>query len=101
MARIEYERERKAHAHPTCAARYVAQSRTKRSIDAIKWHVQLLARYIGNLEPQQIHDATLEPFIKDRLSQGASATTINRTLEVVRTILNCAARTARRAGQVS
>src|ERR1700758_3188086 len=36
MARIEYERERRAHARPTfadCAARYVAQSRGKRSID--------------------------------------------------------------------
>src|ERR1700746_220374 len=32
MARIEYERERRAHARPTfadCAARYVAQSRGK------------------------------------------------------------------------
>ena len=95
MARIEYEQERKKHARPTfadCAARYVAQSRGKRSIDVIKWHVQLLARYIGYLEPRQIHDATLEPFINDRLSQGASATTINRTLEVVHTILNRAAR---------
>src|SRR5437899_10168790 len=100
MARIEYERERQAHARPTftdCAARYVAQSRSKRSIDVIKWHIQLLARYIGNLEPQQIHDATLEPFIKDRLAQGASATTINRTLEIVRTILNRAARSYRDA----
>jgi len=100
MARIEYEQERKAHVRPTfadCAARYVAQSRNKRSIDVIKWHVQLLARDIGNLEPQQIHDATLEPFIKDRLAQDASATTINRTLEVVRTILNRAARSYRDA----
>jgi len=100
MARIEYEQERKAHARPTfadCAARYVAQSRSKRSIDVIKWHVQLLARYIGKLEPKQIHDATLEPFIKDRLAKGASATTINRTLEVVRTILNRAARSYRDA----
>jgi hypothetical protein len=100
MARIDYERERKAHARPTfadCAARYVAQSRSKRSIDVIKWHVQLLARYVGKLEPKQIHDATLEPFIKDRLAQCASATTINRTLEVVRTILNRAARSYRDA----
>ncbi len=63
----------------------------------IKWHVQLLARYIGNFEPRQVHDATLEPFIKERLSQGACATTINRTLEVVRTILNRAARSYRDA----
>src|SRR5438552_15109841 len=95
IARVQCDLARKAHARPTfadCAARYVAQSRGKRSIDVIKWHVQLLARYIGNLEPRQVHDATLEPFIKDRVSNGASATTINRTLEVVRTIRNRAAR---------
>jgi integrase len=100
MARIEYEQERKKHARPTfadCAARYVAQSHYKRSIDVMKWHVQLAARYIGNLEPRQVHDTTLEPFIKDRMSHGASATTINRTLEVVRTILNRAARSYRDA----
>ncbi|HEV2686815.1 MAG TPA: hypothetical protein VGW79_09270, partial [Actinomycetota bacterium] len=70
MARIEYELDRRAHARPTfadCAARYVAHSCGKRSIDVIKWHVELVTRYIGHLEPQQIHDATLEPFIQDRL----------------------------------
>ena len=73
MARIEYERERNTHALPTfadCAARYVAQSRSKRSIAVIKWHVQVLARYVGCLEPRQVHDATLEPFIKERLSKA-------------------------------
>src|SRR6266508_4228242 len=100
MGRIEYERERNAHVRPTfadCAARYVAQSRGKRSIDVIKWHVRLLGSYIGRLEPQQVHDATLEPFIRDRLARGASATTINRSLEVVRTILNRAPRSYRDA----
>jgi len=73
MARIEYERERKAYARPTfadCAARYVAHSRAKRSIDVIKWHVQLLARYIGYLEPPQIHDATLERSSKTALDKA-------------------------------
>jgi integrase len=37
----------------------------------------------------------LEPFVKARLAGGASATTINRSLEVVRTILNRAARSCR------
>lgn len=91
---------RKAHARATftdCAARYGAQSRGKRSIDVIKWHVTLLQSYIGDLEPQQVHDQTLEPFVKARLADGASATTINRSLEVVRTILNRAARSYRDA----
>jgi integrase len=98
IARVQCELARKAHARPTftdCAARYVSQSRGKRSIDVIKWHVTLLQSYIGDLEPQQVHDQTLEPFVKARLAAGANATTINRSLEVVRTILNRAARSYR------
>ena len=100
IARVQCELARKAHARPTftdCAARYLVQSRSKRSIDVIKWHVTLLQSYIGDLEPRQIHDTTLEPFVKTRLADGASATTINRSLEVVRTILNRAARSYRDA----
>jgi hypothetical protein len=100
IARVQCEIARKAHARPTftdCAARYVAQSRGKRSIDVIKWHVTLLQSYIGDLEPQQVHDQTLERFVKARLADGASATTINRSLEVVRTVLNRAARSYRDA----
>ena len=98
MARVECDVARKVHARPSftdCAARYLAQSGGKRSIDVIKWHVALLQSYIGHLEPQQVHDQTLEPFVKARLAAGKSATTINRSLEVVRTILNRAARSYR------
>ena len=98
LARVQYEFARKAHARPTftdCAARYVAQSRGKRSSDVINWHVTLLQPYLGDLEPKQVHDQTLEPFVAARLADGASATTINRSLEVVRTILNRAARSYR------
>jgi len=95
---VQCDVARKTHARPTftdCAARYVAQSRGKRSSDVIKWHVTLLQPYLGDLEPKQVHDQTLEPFVKRRLADGASATTINRSLEVVRTILNRAARSYR------
>src|SRR5438552_14942578 len=98
IARAQCDLARKAHARPTftdCAARYLEQSRGKRSVDVIKWHVTLLQSYIGDLEPQQVHDQTLEPFVKARLADGASATTINRSLEVVRTILNRVARSYR------
>jgi len=101
IARVQCDLARKAHASPTftgCAARYVAQSRSKRSIDVIKRHVTLLLSYIGDLEPLQIHDQTLEPFMKARLADDASATTINRSLEVVRAVLNRAARSYRDAG---
>ena len=54
-----------------------------------------MQNYIGDLEPRQVHDQTLERFVQARLADGASATTINRSLEVVRTILNRAARSYR------
>jgi hypothetical protein len=98
LARVQCDVARKARARPTfidCAARYVEQSRGKPSIEVIKWHVALLRSHVGDLEPHQVHDQTLEPFVKARLAAGKSATTINRTLEVVRTILNRAARSYR------
>src|SRR4029453_10494476 len=64
IARVQCDLAGKAHGGPTftdCAARYFAQSRGKRSIDVIKWHVTLLQSYIGNREPRQIHDQMLEP----------------------------------------
>jgi integrase len=100
MARVECDVARKAHARPTftdCAARYIEQSRGKRSFNTIRWHVALVQSYIRELEPKQVHDQTLVPFVKARLAEGASATTINRSLEVVRTILNRAARSYRDA----
>jgi integrase len=98
MEQLDLERARKAHARPLfrdCAARYLAQSRHKRSIDVIKWHVQLLIAQIGDLEPHKVHDGTLEPFVTSRLASGTGPTTINRTLEVARTILIRAARSYR------
>ena len=98
MARVQSDVARKAHSHPTftdCAARYIEQSHGKRSFDTIRWHVALVQSYLGHLEPKQVHDQTLEPFVKARLADGASATTINRSLEVVRTIPNRAARSYR------
>ena len=77
------------------AARYLKESANKRSIDVSAWHVRLLIPYIGTLELDRVHDATLQRFIADRLADGVTATTINRTLEVVRTILNRSARAYR------
>jgi len=87
-----------ANRRPTfadCAARYLADSKDKRSIDATAWHIRLLIPYLGSLDIHQIHDATLQSFIADRVASGVTATTINRSLEVVRTILTRAARSYR------
>ncbi len=56
---------------------------------------RLFYPYLGNLEVNRVHDRTLEPFIADRVAAGVTATTINRSLEVVRTILNRSARSYR------
>jgi len=72
-------------------------SRSKRSVDVTALHIRLLIPYIGALELRNIHDATLQPFIARRIEDGVTATTINRSLEVVRTILNRAARSYRNA----
>lgn len=78
-----------------CSARYLAESRFKRSAKVIEWHVELLDAHVGQLEIDRVHDGTLGPFIAARLAAGVSATTINRSLEIVRTILNRAARVYR------
>ena len=98
IERVDAELVRKAHARPLfqeCAARYLGESRNKRSLDTIKWHVRLLITYIGRLEPHQVHDATFAPFISARLASGAGPTTINRSLEIVRAILNRSCRAYR------
>lgn len=98
IAKVNAELERNAHPRPRfadCAARYLAESRNKRSVGASAWHVRLLTSYIGTLEIQQIHDGTLERFVADRVASSVTATTINRSLEVVRVILNRAARSYR------
>jgi len=69
-------------------ARHLAESRNRRSVDLAAWHVRLLTPYVGTLEIRRIHDGTLERLVADRVASGVTATTINRSLEVARTILN-------------
>lgn len=98
IARLHEEIDRRAHARPLfrhCATRYLSESKNKRSASDIAWHVRLLLHHFGDMEPDRIHDGTLQAFIEIRLSEGASPTTVNRSLEVMRTILNRAARAYR------
>jgi integrase len=99
IAKVDAELEqRKACRTPRfldCAARYLDESKNKRSVAATAWHIRLLIPYIGSLDVHQIHDGTLKPFVAERLATGVTATTVNRSLEVVRTILNRAARSYR------
>lgn len=98
VEQLDIEAERKRHARPLfrdCAAMYLAQRGGWRSLASMQVHIRLLLPHIGHLPPQHVHDATLAPFISDRIALGSCATTINRSLEIVRTILNRAARSYR------
>ena len=84
------------------AAQYLKEIQHKRTADTIAFHIKLLLPFIGLLPLEQVHDATLEAFKGERLEgldfgngkppKPVSPTTVNRSLEVVSTILNRAAR---------
>jgi integrase len=76
------------------AIRYLNEYRERlASIEAAAFHVQLLDLWIGDLAIEDVYDETLEPFKTHRLKTGkVSLTTVNRSLEVVRRILNLCAR---------
>ena len=98
IERIDWGFERQAHAQPLfsdCAKRFLLESKHKRSASAIAWHVRMLLKHVGHLEVRKVHDGTLRAFVDARLTEGVSAITVNRSLEVVRTILNRAARAYR------
>jgi integrase len=78
-----------------CAKRFLLESKGKRCAPEIAWHVRLLLQHAGHLEVCKVHDDTLRPLVEARVGQGVSATTVNRTLEVARTILHRAARAYR------
>ena len=98
MLRLDAELDLRMHARPLfrhCAARYLAESAHKRTAKTIAWHVKLLLGHFSDFEPGRIHDGTLRQFIDLRLAEGVGATTINRSLEVMRTILHRASRAYR------
>lgn len=106
VSRREAERYSGRSDRPLFAAgakKYLIESKGKRSLETIAWHIKVLLPYIGMVPLDEICDDTLEDFKEDRLAGGiivgegeplksATATTVNRSLEVVRTILNRAAR---------
>ncbi len=98
IERRERERDRRESSRylfAECAARYLKESKDLASIEAIAIHIQAFVPFIGHLEVERVHDGTLEPFKASRRADGVKPSTINRALEVVRTILNKAARVYR------
>lgn len=83
------------------AAKYLIECKQRevRTLELIAYHVKLVLPYIGSMTMGDVCNESLETFKEDRLEEGAKNATINRTLEVVRTVLNRAARVWRDDGR--
>ena len=86
------------------SVRYLEDNRELASIDAVAFHLALLDPWIGDLGIDEVHDETLRPFKENRLlptirrdgkAKAITLTTLNRSLEVVRRVLNLCARSYR------
>ena len=77
------------------AAKYLLDHQDKVSISSDIYHLERLIPYIGQCTLDQIHDGTLEAFVRDRKARGLANKTINLGLTLVRRMLNLAARSWR------
>ena len=74
------------------ATKYLHENMHKRSIGDDASRLKGLLPYIGNTELHLLHDGTLAPYVEACKSKELKKKTINNGLEVVRRILNLAAR---------
>jgi integrase len=76
------------------ADRYLTdcEKRGVRTIDLIAYHITIVLPYIGTKDLVAVHSGSLESFIDDRLESGVKPVTVNRSLEVVRSVLVKSAR---------
>jgi hypothetical protein len=81
----------------SCArGKYLIRRAHKASIDIDALHITALLPFIGKRPLRQIHDATLQPFKPSAAGTGSvKQPSMKRALEVVRRILNLAARSWR------
>jgi integrase len=75
------------------------EKRRVRTLETISYHVQLLLPYIGALPLRQVCNDSLEQFKLERQEDGKKNSTINRSMEIVRTTLIRAARVWREDGE--
>lgn len=83
------------------ACKYLMErhARNVRTLDLISFHVQLLLPYIGALPLRQVCNESLEQFKLELQEEGRKNSTLNRSLEVVRSTLMRAARVWREDGE--
>ncbi|WP_230427152.1 tyrosine-type recombinase/integrase [Collimonas humicola] len=69
------------------------EKRGVRTLDLIAYHITLILPYIGFLPLESVHSGSLESFCDSRIQDDeVKPATVNRTLEVVRSILTKCAR---------
>ena len=73
------------------AAKFVLEHQNKRSIGDDVSRLKGLMPWIGSVALDRLHLGTMQPWIAERRSSGASVGTINHGLQIVRRILNLAA----------
>ena len=101
-ARREHElREGSEQLFAAAAQKYLIECKQRgvRTLDVIAYHVSILLPYIGSLPLRDVCNDALESFKDERAADGAKSSTINRSLEVARTVLNRAARVWRTNGR--
>ena len=107
QAELDAERENQLRSgdqqlFAAAAQKYLIESERKklRSLETVAYHVALLLPYIGSMALVDICNDSLQPFIDERLDEDeVKPSTVNRTLEVARTIMNRAARLWRTNGK--
>ena len=63
IRKLQYEQHRQKSARPLfadCAARYLTESKHKRTAELLAYHITILLPYIGTLEIGYVHDGTLD-----------------------------------------
>jgi integrase len=90
IRQAQYQRPR--YQFDAIAAKYLLENEEKLSIQTEATLLEAIMPFIGHLTLEQVHDDTLQPFIKARKEQGRKNKTVNASLGVVRHILNLSAR---------
>jgi integrase len=106
QAEVDTRREHELREGPeqlfaAAAQKYLIECKQRgvRTLDLIAGHVNILLPYIGSLPLRDVCNDALEGFRDERTAGGVKPSTINRSLEVVRTVLNRAARVWRSNGR--
>jgi integrase len=90
---VEVHGKRPDRSFSEAAAHYLLQHQDKVSIVNETYHLKSVMPTIGHLPISQVHDGSLAPHVKARLSAGRAHKTVNLELSIVRRVLNlCATR---------